>query len=167
MPAGSTTASWYLNEGLEGSRFVGEGGHFIDTLGWWLGAMPVACARRRGRQRRRRPRDTRIRRRLDRHHQLPDLEQPEGPEGSLRRFGRGPSARLDNFRTASVWSRRRRHTDRSPIKVDKGQRAELDAFVSVLRDGRPMPIALPSLAATTRATLAIARSLATGQSEEW
>ena len=24
--------SWYLNEELEGSRFLGEGGHFIDTL---------------------------------------------------------------------------------------------------------------------------------------
>src|SRR5699024_10697757 len=26
------TGSWYRNEELEGSRFTGEGGHFIDTL---------------------------------------------------------------------------------------------------------------------------------------
>ena len=25
------------NEELEGSRFVGEGGHFMDTLSWWIG----------------------------------------------------------------------------------------------------------------------------------
>ena len=31
--------SWYRNEG-EGSRFVGEGGHFIDTLSWWIGRIP-------------------------------------------------------------------------------------------------------------------------------
>ena len=33
--------SWYTNEELEGSRFAGEGGHFIDTLSWWIGADPV------------------------------------------------------------------------------------------------------------------------------
>src|SRR5207245_4162828 len=27
--------SWYRNEESEGSRFAGEGGHFIDTLSWW------------------------------------------------------------------------------------------------------------------------------------
>src|SRR5215472_1210797 len=32
--------SWYLNEELEGSRFAGEGGHFIDTLSWWADSLP-------------------------------------------------------------------------------------------------------------------------------
>src|SRR6202042_3715930 len=27
--------SWSLNEAAEGSRFTGEGGHFINTLSWW------------------------------------------------------------------------------------------------------------------------------------
>ena len=31
--------SWYRNEG-EGSRFTGEGGHFIDTLSWWADSPP-------------------------------------------------------------------------------------------------------------------------------
>jgi len=31
--------SWYRNEG-EGSRFAGEGGHFLDTLSWWAGSLP-------------------------------------------------------------------------------------------------------------------------------
>src|SRR6202044_3980294 len=31
--------SWYLNEEAEGTRFTGEGGHFIDTLGWWAGSV--------------------------------------------------------------------------------------------------------------------------------
>ena len=38
--------SWYLNEELEGSRFLGEGGHFIDTLSWWFGARPGRGVRR-------------------------------------------------------------------------------------------------------------------------
>ena len=33
--------SWYVDETLEGSRFAGEGGHFIDTVSWWLGARPT------------------------------------------------------------------------------------------------------------------------------
>ena len=32
--------SWYLNEEAEGSRFTGEGGHFIDTLSWWADSVP-------------------------------------------------------------------------------------------------------------------------------
>src|SRR5689334_11098116 len=32
--------SWYRNEELAGSRFAGEGGHFIDTLSWWAGSPP-------------------------------------------------------------------------------------------------------------------------------
>ena len=36
-------SSWYLNEELEGSRFTGEGGHFIDTLSWWADSPPKRC----------------------------------------------------------------------------------------------------------------------------
>ena len=32
--------SWYRNEETEGSRFNGEGGHFIDTLSWWAESLP-------------------------------------------------------------------------------------------------------------------------------
>src|SRR5690348_10081473 len=34
-------SSWYLNEELEGSRFAGEGGHFIDTVSALVGRDPV------------------------------------------------------------------------------------------------------------------------------
>ncbi|WP_181788739.1 bi-domain-containing oxidoreductase, partial [Streptomyces phytophilus] len=34
--------SWYLRQDTEGTRFTGEGGHFIDTAGWLLGADPVS-----------------------------------------------------------------------------------------------------------------------------
>ncbi len=37
--------SWYLNEELEGSRFAGEGGHFIDTLSALVEASPDRGAR--------------------------------------------------------------------------------------------------------------------------
>lgn len=34
--------SWYLQQGTEGSRFAGEGGHFVDTASWLLEADPVS-----------------------------------------------------------------------------------------------------------------------------
>ncbi len=43
--------SWYLNEELEGSRFIGEGGHFIDTLSALRRRRPGRGARRRHRRR--------------------------------------------------------------------------------------------------------------------
>jgi threonine dehydrogenase-like Zn-dependent dehydrogenase len=39
--------SWYLNE-AEGSRFAGEGGHFIDTLSWWADSQPTEVYAVRG-----------------------------------------------------------------------------------------------------------------------
>jgi len=77
----------------------------------------------------------------------------------------GRSARLDNFRRATVWSGRRRRVKRAGMQIDKGQRGELRSFIDALRSGRPSPISIESLAATTRATLAVERSLDTGQPE--
>jgi hypothetical protein len=53
-----------------------------------------------------------------------------------------------------VWTPRGREHKRSLTGQDKGQRAEVAAFVRSVRRGEPMPIALESLVATTRATLA-------------
>ena len=49
--------------------------------------------------------------------------------------------------------------------IDKGQKQELDAFVRAVAEARPMPIPLASLVATTRATFAACRSLASRRLE--
>ena len=49
-----------------------------------------------------------------------------------------------------------------PRRRDKGQRAELAAFVEAVRTGGPMPMPLESLVATTAATLAVQAGLAGG-----
>lgn len=157
--------SWYANEDLEGSRFVGEGGHFIDTLSWWFDATPTDVYAVSG-------------------HGNHDLDATlRFDDGSIAtiayvtsgnaRFAKetvdaaagGRSARLDNFRRATVWSGRRRAVKRAGTRIDKGQRDELRSFVDAMRAGRPSPIPIASLAATTRATLAVARSLNSGKPE--
>ena len=79
-------------------------------------------------------------------------------------FGGGRNARLDNFQSASVWTGRKPST-RKARSTDKGQRTELEQFVAAVKSGGPMPISFDSLIATTRATIAVDRSLASGKPE--
>jgi len=164
--AGSVSRkSWYADEKSEGARFVGEGGHFIDTLSWWLDATPRQVYVLQGR---------------DTNDLVISLSFNNGSIASLSyvtngnsRFPKeifevsasGRSARLDNFRSATVWGGSPRRTRRSFGAVDKGQRAQLEAFVRSVRTGGPMPIDLGSLVATTRATLAVPDCQASGRPE--
>jgi len=47
----------------------------------------------------------------------------------------------------------------------QGQQRQLAAFTEAVRTGRPMPITLESLVATTGATIAVADSLLSGRPE--
>ena len=148
---GMDPKSWYLDS-AEGSRFVGEGGHFVDTLSALVGADPdVVHSAAHG----------------DEVTAL--LVYPDGSTGSItyvtsgsKRFpkevldvsGAGTNARLDNFRKLSVWGPGRTTTKRA-MTADKGQRRQVAAFVDAVAQERDMPISLESLVATTRATLAI------------
>lgn len=154
--------SWYRNEELEGSRFAGEGGHFLDTAGWWLGSEPAqvyaTTARDRG--------DLHVTVRYA-NGSLATIDyvthgNPRYQKETFEASGARRTARLDNFSKATVWVGRRRSTRRSFGSVDKGQAAQVAAFVDAVRTGGQMPISLTSLAATTAATLAVEESLANG-----
>ncbi|MFI8201340.1 bi-domain-containing oxidoreductase [Streptomyces sp. NPDC085937] len=156
--------SWYLRQDTEGSRFAGEGGHFVDTASWLLGADPVSV-----------------------YAVAPDgnedlqivLRYPDGSTATISYVTSGPSSfpketldliadnkvlRLDDFVRAAVHDGRRRQWvgSRLPKARDKGQSAELAAFVKAVRTGGPMPVPLESLVATTTATLAVTTALASG-----
>jgi len=157
--------SWYLNEEAEGSRFTGEGGHFIDTLSWWAGSPPEEVYAVRGPDR------------ADVHVTIRFAGGSCGsiayltggnsryPKETLDATGGGRSARLDNFRSASVWSGRRQSTTKARGGQDKGQRSEMAHFIEAIRTGAPMPITIDSLVATTRATIAVSESLLSGRPE--
>lgn len=154
--------SWYLRQSTEGSRFTGEGGHFVDTVSWLLGADPVSVYATA----------------TPGHADLQIvLGYPDGSTATIGYVTTGPSGfpketldlvadgralRLDDFVRASVYGRKRWTGPRIAKARDKGQRAQLDAFLTAVRTGGPMPIPLESLAATTAATLAVPEALATG-----
>ncbi|MGO9658802.1 MAG: Gfo/Idh/MocA family oxidoreductase, partial [Acidimicrobiales bacterium] len=151
--------SWYRNEEHEGSRFVGEGGHFIDTLSWWTGADPVEVTTLA----------TGGRDSLQVSVRFGDGSlgtvsyftngNTRFPKETFEAAGGGRVARLDNFKRATVWSGRQARTSRTLGTQDKGQRAQLDAFFKAVRTEGPMPIPLTSLVSTTRATLLAETSL--------
>ncbi|TNC28618.1 bi-domain-containing oxidoreductase [Amycolatopsis alkalitolerans] len=151
--------SWYNQAETEGSRFAGEGGHFIDTVSWLLDTDPVAvyaCGTR---------------------DQQVFLRYPDGSTATISYvasgstgfqketidlLGDGKVLKFDDFLRAAVYSRKKWSSPRLPKGRDKGQKAELDAFVEAVATGGAMPIPLRSLVSTTLATLAAQTSLATG-----
>jgi len=157
---GLEAGSWYAHP-EEGSRLVGEGCHFVDTVSWWLDQDPVAVfAAGTGE-----PDDATV------VLQYPDGSvatvayqtsgDPRAPKELFQVTGGGQVARLHNFQRTELWRGGRRRVHRSRTGIDKGQRQELDAFVRAVAEARPMPVPLDSLVATTRATFAARRSLAT------
>jgi predicted dehydrogenase/threonine dehydrogenase-like Zn-dependent dehydrogenase len=157
--------SWYRNEASEGSRFVGEGGHFLDTVSWWVGSDAVDVSAFRGRD----PSDLQVMLRYGDGSTATITYLTDGhpryPKETFDVCGGGRSARLDNFKAASVWSGRRRRVKWAFGSPDKGQRAAVESFLHSVRTAGPMPISLTSLLVTTRATLAVPTSLASGVPE--
>ena len=157
--------SWYRDSELEGTRFVGEGGHFVDTMSWWIGSDPVEVTALAAGG----PDEVQV-----------SLRYGDGSLATVtylssahRRFPKetfevssaGRTARLDNFRRTTVWSGPRARVRRHLGAPDKGQLGQVKAFVDAVRTGGPMPISLESLSATTRATLAATSAISSGTSQ--
>jgi predicted dehydrogenase len=85
------------------------------------------------------------------------------PKETLDAAGAGRSARLDNFRKATVWNGRKENATKG--RLDKGQATQLEKFTEACVTGGPMPISVESLVATTRATIAVAESLLSSRPE--
>lgn len=154
-------SSWYLQAESEGSRFVGEGGHFIDVLSWWLGAEPVRVSANTAGK--------------DVDNLVATFDFADGSVASLSYLTGGDPrvpkealeisastgfAAFDNFAGFEVWHAGQRTAKKA--RLDKGQRPMLDAFIAAVASGTAMPIGLESLLATTRATLAVQQSAAAG-----
>ncbi len=157
--------SWYGNDALEGSRFTGEGGHFIDTLSWWAGSPPAEVYAIQGPEKD----DVHVTVRFQNGSSgvitYATGGNPRFPKETLDAAAGGRSARLDNFRKATVWAGRRASVTRARGGQDKGQRAELAQFVKASLTGAVMPIPLESLVSVSRATIAVRESLLSGRPE--
>ncbi len=148
--------SWYRDSDVEGSRFVGEGGHFVDTLSWWIGSDPVEVVAMPAAG----PDELQMSLRYD-DGSLATISYLTNahrrfPKETFEASTSGRTARLDNFRRTTVWSGTRPRVRRRLGSPDKGQSVQIQEFLAAVRSGGPMPISLESLTTTTRATLAAA-----------
>jgi predicted dehydrogenase/threonine dehydrogenase-like Zn-dependent dehydrogenase len=157
--------SWYLNADAEGSRFAGEGGHFIDTLTWWAGSLPEEAYAVGGPEKGDVQATFRFASGASAAIGYLTGGHSRFPKETMDATGGGRNALLDNFKSATVWSAKGKATVSARGGQDKGQKAEMEQFVEAVRTGGPMPISVDSLLAVTRATIAVGESLLSGKPE--
>lgn len=159
-------ASWYLDP-EQGGRFVGEAGHFFDLLGLLIGSRPVSVTACSLRPQAALPDDLENLGVLVRYENgsvgnLLYLTQGGAalPKEYLEIHAGGTTTLLDNFEALIFFDRGSRK--RLAMRVDKGQRNMLDAFLRAVRTGAAMPIPLTALFDATLATLGAVESLRSG-----
>ena len=163
IPAGH----WTQDPSQGGGRLLGEGCHFIDVLMHLAGAPPrrISCSAVPDHGR------------YSQDNFVVTLEFANGSLGTLTYasngnksfgkemlevFGGGLAAKLDDYRTLQIDAPAKRVTRSSRLRVDKGHRAEWQAFVDHLCGRRKPPIEFDEIVASTRATLAAWQSLQSG-----
>jgi polar amino acid transport system substrate-binding protein len=166
--AGRVSANHWVHDANEGGRIIGEVCHFIDLVHFITGSLTTrvfaeAVAGRSSEA-------------IDEDSVFVTLRCADGSNASIAYlsegdkalakerieiFGGGKSFMIDDFRSATVYENGREKTIRLR-EQDKGQRDEIRTVMSVVLEGKPAPITLEDLKATTRATFRIRESLRTG-----
>ncbi len=162
------TGSWYLDTS-EGSRFVGEAGHFFDIFSAITNSRPISVLARSIRPKNITQDD------LDNVSVLVNYSDgsvanlsylTQGgikvPKEYLEVFGGGSTVQLNNFKDVVVYSGNNRRVHKSR-ELDKGQFELMNEFVSSILNGSEMPISLEAIIDTTLLTLTAAQSLNAGK----
>ncbi|NMC21123.1 MAG: Gfo/Idh/MocA family oxidoreductase, partial [Thermogutta sp.] len=156
--AGTIPADHWLADPAEGGRVIGEACHFVDLMAYWTGARPVAVSAEPAGGGDPRNETQAVFRFSDGsvgHLMYTPLGPPGWSKERIEAVAGGRAAVLEDFRSLELMdaggSRRRRRA----WNADKGHRAMLEAWLSAVREGRPL-ITPEELAATTAATFAAA-----------
>jgi predicted dehydrogenase len=166
--AGSIARDHWVNDPEQGGgRILGEICHFVDFLSFLAGAQPVEVHAR----------GVADDGRYSGDNVVASLEFANGSQGTITYvasgdrafskervevFGGGLVAALDDFRSLELVKHGRLQATRSRLRQDKGHRAEWEAMVGCIRDGKPIPIPFEEIVSTTLATMKIAESLSVG-----
>ena len=159
------STSWYLDSS-EGSRFLGESGHFLDVMAYLTRSRPTRVSASVLRP----PKTIQD----DLENVVVSIQYANGSIGNLMYltqggakvpkeyvevFGGGLTAQLENFETLEFFERSK--VDRVRVARDKGQANQLASFIDAVRTGAPMPISLETLFDTTLTSLASLHSAQT------
>ena len=168
--AGRITREHWIQDPQEGGgRIIGEVCHFIDLMHFLTGAVTTRVYAESV--------TSRNQQIVDEDSVFITLRFDDGSNGSIAYlaegdktmpkerveiFGEGKTFVLDDFRSATTYTNGREAKTKLRNQ-DKGQSDEVRAVCAVVLEGKPAPIDLNDLAATTRATFRIRDSLRASQ----
>jgi predicted dehydrogenase len=167
--AGYISADHWVNDREEGGgRILGEACHFVDFVCFLIGSCPVEV-------------QAQVVANPGQYSMDNVIASFKFPNGSLATisylangdksaskervevFGGGSVAILEDFRRLELVSKGRKKITRSRWIQDKGHKAEMQAFVDVLRGKISPPISFDQIVGSTLATLRLQDSCQTGQ----
>jgi predicted dehydrogenase len=157
---------WVHDPEQGGGRIRGEVCHFVDFLTFLAGAMPETVEAQPLPNSGRYSDDNVVvslrfeNGSLGTIHYLANGDKSFSKE-RVEAFGGGAVAVLEDFRRLELVRSGRSQVLQSRLKQDKGHVGEWQAFAESIR-GKPVPIPLSEIVASTLATLRIARSRSTG-----
>jgi predicted dehydrogenase/threonine dehydrogenase-like Zn-dependent dehydrogenase len=160
--------SWYQSSD-QGGRIVGESCHFVDTMQYLTGSLPISVNAIS-------PMDTAHRYNHDNvsiqlifaNGSVGNITYVANGASSMSKeyleiSGGGRSATMDNFKQVVLYDGRKKNT--KSFSGDKGHASEMNALLDGIRQGKP-PISFESLVATSRTTFASVKSSRDGAKVE-
>jgi predicted dehydrogenase len=156
---------WALDQAEGGGRVLGEVCHFVDLASFLLGQVPAGVFARASDTSEASHGNVSVVLDYPDHStaviQYHTVGGKRMPKELIEAAWDGASARVDDFRALETWGSGRPQRQRWR-RQDKGHRQEMTAFVDWVLDGTPAWKVEDGLVATA-ATLAVLRSLETGQ----
>jgi predicted dehydrogenase/threonine dehydrogenase-like Zn-dependent dehydrogenase len=156
--AGAIPGDSWIQRDEGGGRILGEACHFVDSLTYLCGALPVevqaSAAQGHG------DAVSAILRFADGSVGTiiySSLGDPSLPKEYLEAFASGRAVTLDDFNALTIHAGAKAKTVKAA--QDKGQAALVSAFLDAARGKAPAPIPLEELDAVSRATIAIEEAL--------
>lgn len=158
--------SWIQDPELGGGRIIGEVCHFVDFLTYLNGSLPTTVHATA----------------LRATPQLLDTVNltftfangsigtigyfangDKGlPKERVEVFANGCSAVLDDFRTLTIYARGKKR-EKKLMAQDKGQKAEVEAFIAAIGEGRQAPIPFEEIRSTSLAVFRALESIRSGR----
>jgi predicted dehydrogenase len=157
---------WLLDPHVGGGRIIGEGCHFIDFLSYLSGAEPISVQALGTGTHRTSDQDVSISIKFGDGSLGTVTYASVGDKAAVKErvqvMGGGSLMVLEDFRELKAFDQGKRSNSRIRFRQDKGHGASVAAFVEAIRRGGGPPIPYREIVATTLATFAAVRALASG-----
>ncbi len=159
-------ASWIQDPEIGGGRIIGEVCHFVDYLTYLNGSLPVSvyATAMKDPQSLNDVLNVSLTYRNGSIGTISYLANGAKnlPKERIEIFGNGCSVVLEDFKTLAIYANNRKK-EKKLINQDKGQKAQVKAFIHAVLDGSTQPISLVDIHSATLTTFKIVESIRIGE----